>query len=180
MSMKQDQISTAAQLPSVIQAMPPDQLQQLPTPRQSRTLALEVPKEKGDLLTNYRLENADDEVNVSRAMSPCDKNLDAYVGQVIAVVGVVLNMAEFESQDVKGEMIEKVYASLVLDDGTIVGTTGKAVMGQLAYLVKARPGGAFSPPAMFEVRQHKTAPPKQPYYSLRRVALAKAEKKGGK
>lgn len=147
--------------------------------QKSRVLILQVPRQKGDLLTNFSQGNEEDEIEVSRAMSPCDCNLDVYVGKTINVVGVVMNMAEFESQEIKGEMVERVYASLVLDDGTVVGTTGKAVMGQLAYLVGTRHPGKFDPPVTFEVRRHKSPPPKQDYYSLRRVLPAtKALKKG--
>jgi len=133
-------------------------------------MVLVVPKELGDMCTNYDMTVTNDQVAVSRAMAPADARLDAYVGKTIAVVGVVMNMAEFESQESPGELTEKVYASIVLQDGTIIGTTGKAVMGQLAYLIGASKAGAFDPPVEFEVRQHKSTPPKQPYYSLRRVA----------
>lgn len=147
----------------------------------SKVMVLEVPRDKGDMVTNFRMDVEADQVAVSRAMSPADQRLDAYVGKTIRLVGVVLNMAEFESQEVKGEMVEKVYASLVLDDGTIVGTTGKAVMGQLAYLVGAARPGPFDPPVEFEVRRHKSAPPKQDYFSLRRtLPTPKPAEKGGK
>lgn len=145
--------------------------------RRKGVIRLELPKDKGDLLTNFRSEVEADRVEVSRAMSPSDCNLDAYVDKTIKIIGVVINMAEFESQEVKGEMVEKCYASIVLDDGTVIGTTGKAVMGQLAYLVGAGQAGPFDPPVEFEVRRHKSTPPKQPYYSLRRVRVVQAPKK---
>lgn len=150
----------------------------VPDGRAKGKLVLVIPRDKGDLVTNYRPEAEEDQIAVSRAMSPSDARLDVYVGKTIKVVGIVLNMAEFESQEVKGEMVEKVYASIVLEDGTIIGTTGKAVMGQLAYLIGAARPGPFSPPIEFEVRSHKVPPPKQPYYSLRRCLPAKVG--GGK
>ena len=137
--------------------------------QKSKSLALQLPKDKGDLLTNFCGGTEQDEIDASRAMSPCDLRLDSFVGKTITVVGVVMNMAEFESQEVKGEMVERIYASIVLADGTVIGTTGKAVMGQLAYLIGQRPSGRFNPPVEFEVRTHKSPSPKQPYYSLRRV-----------
>ena len=142
-------------------------------------LRLELPKDKGDLVTNFRSEVEEDRVEVSRAMSPSDCNLDDYVDKTIKVIGVVLNMAEFESQEVKGEMVEKVYASIVCEDGTVIGTTGKAVMGQLAYLIGSGQSGPFCPPVEFEVRRHKSTPPKQPYYSLRRVRPTQKQPKQG-
>lgn len=145
----------------------------------SKLMTLQVPREKGDLVTNFRYDHAEDAVSISRAMSPCDNNLDVHVGKAIRIVGVVLNMAEFESQEVKGEMVERVYASIVLDDGSIVGTTGKAVMGQLAFLVGSSAPGPISPPAEYEVRRHKSQPPKQDYYSLRRILPVKVMPKKG-
>lgn len=140
---------------------------------------LQVPRNKGDLLTNFQAGVEADEIQVSRAMSPCDCNLDRYLGKTIAVVGVVMNMTEFESTEVAGEFEDRIYASIILADGTIVGTTGKAVMGQLGYIIGTRLPGPFDPPIEFEVREHKSPPPKRPYYSLRRVAaLPKSTKKG--
>jgi hypothetical protein len=130
---------------------------------------LELPQDKGDLLTNYAPDNPEDQIAVSRAMAPSDANLSHYVGKIIRVAGVVMNMAEFDDLQAAGEVVEKVYASIVLDDGIVIGTTGKAVMGQLAYLIGANPQGEFKPPIPFEVRQHPSKGPKQPYYSLRRV-----------
>jgi hypothetical protein len=146
-----------------------DNLPAVPPPKGKLMFRLEVPESKGDLVTNYRPDVEADRVEVSRCMSPSDCRLDVHVGKTIRVVGVLLNMAEFESQDVKGEMMEKVYASIALEDGTIIGTTGKAVMGQLAFLIGASKPGPFDPPVEFEVRRHKSQPPKQDYYSLRRV-----------
>jgi hypothetical protein len=145
-----------------------------------KVMRLELPAEKGDLLTNYRPDVDADQIDVSRAMAPCDCNMDVYVGKTIRVSGIVMNMAEFESQEVKGEIVEKVYASIVLDDGTVIGTSGKAVMGQLAYLIGTAKNGPFVPPVEFEVRTHKVSPPKKPYYSIRRVKPAQGESRKGK
>lgn len=165
-----------SKMPQVVETMPlhsppsqpSQQLVAVPVAPAKGKLVLVIPRDKGDLVTNYRPDAEEDQIAVSRAMSPSDARLDVYVGKTIKVVGIVLNMAEFESQEVKGEMVDKVYASIVLEDGTIIGTTGKAVMGQLAYLIGAAKPGPFSPPVEFEVRSHKVPPPKQPYYSLRR------------
>lgn len=168
-------------LPITSSMVPANQTQNQPLAVSSggKMLRLELPQNKGDLLTNYRQHHPDDQVDVSRAMSPCDCNLDQYIGKTIAVVGVVLNMAEFQADDGSGELVERVYASIVLDDGKVVGTSGKAVMGQLAYLVRCNPDGPISPPAVFEVRQHPVEKPKKPYYSLRRVrGVDKADGKG--
>lgn len=143
-----------------------------------RKITLVVPKEKGDIISNFNPYDDADAVELSRAMSPSDASLEPYVGKTISVVGVVLNMAEFESDQVKGEMIERVYASIVLADGTVVGTTGKAVMGQLAFLIGSKPSGKFDPPVEYEVRSHDMPKPKKPYFSLRRVLPPGA--KGGK
>lgn len=142
-------------------------------------LRLEMPAVKGDLLTNFRPHEEADQIAVSRAMSPADHTLAEYIGQKIRIVGVVINMAEFESQEIKGEYVEKPYASIVLDDGKVIGTTGKACMGQLSYFVGCNKNGPADPPWEYEVRTHKVAPPKQPYYSLRRVLPADFAKKKG-
>lgn len=147
--------------------------------RRNRTMALVMPREKGDLVTNFQPGSEDDEIDLSRAMSPVDEGLLPHVGKIISVVGVVMIMTEFESDKIPGEMIERNYASLVLADDTIIGTTGVVVMKELAALLMMRSPGRFDPPVCFEVRQIPSAPPKQPYFSLRRVkAQAKATKKG--
>jgi hypothetical protein len=146
----------------------------------SRVMVLQLPKAKDQLVSNFRFDDPSDAIEISRAMSPCDCNLDVYVGKLISVVGVLLNMAEFEADDGSGEMRDKVYASIVLDDDTIVGTSGKAVMGQLAHLIGSVKPGRIDPPVVFEVRSHDMPKPKQPYYSLRRARqFGDGRKKGG-
>jgi hypothetical protein len=176
-SQQQEKVTTA--LAAVEPLNSPANLPATTQPRGKLVFRLQLPQDKGDLVTNYRPDVEDDRVEVSRAMSPCDNNLDVHVGKTIRVVGVLLNMAEFESQEVKGETTEKVYASIVLEDGTIIGTTGKAVMGQLCFLIGASAPGPFNPPVEFEVRSHKVAPPKKPYYSLRRVRPSQRQGKKG-
>lgn len=161
------------------QENPDGSIQMVPYQRKG-VIRLELPKDKGDLVTNFRAEVEADRVEVSRAMAPADCKMDIYVGKTIKIVGVVINMAEFERMDGSGEIDEKPYASIVLEDGTVIGTTGKALMGQLAYMVGAGQQGPFSPPLEFEVRRHKSTPPKQDYYSMRRVRDKQiAPKKGG-
>src|SRR5215471_17368476 len=169
-----------SQTQNPLQVNPPDPQANLPTVASggggARLIKLQLPTERGDLLTNLSTGKEADEIALSRAMAKCDTTLQPYIGKVIRIAGVVMNMAEFESQEVRGEYTEKVYASIVLDDGTVIGTTGKAVMGQLAYLIGSKPSGSFNPPVEFEVRQHPSPPPKQPYYSIRRVGSTNLSK----
>lgn len=155
----------------------PSQSAAVPEKPRLGLMTLQLPESKTDLVSNYRFGNPEDEVAISRAMAPCDATLQPYVGKTINVVGVVLNMATFDVPDSPGETIDKVYASIVLEDGTIVGTSGKAVMGQLAFLCGSAKGGPIGPPAEFEVRSHKSKHP-TPYYSLRRVLRVGGAGKG--
>jgi hypothetical protein len=143
-------------------------------------LRLEMPQQMGDLISNFRPDVEADQISVSRAMAPSDKTLEDYVGKTIKVIGVVINMAAFENREGSGEVVEKPYASIVTDDGSVVGTTGKACMGQLSYFVGCNKNGPADPPWEYEVRSHPMPKPKQPYYSLRRVLPADfGKKKGG-
>jgi hypothetical protein len=144
---------------------------------------LVLPQNSSDLVTNLDPGLEDDEIAISRCLAPCDCNLDKYVGKTIGVVAVVINMGSFEKDNSPGELEDKAYFSMLLDDDTVVGGAGKVVVKQLGFAVGAGRGGRFNPVKFYEVREHPMPKPKQPYYSLRRVnppKAAQAGKGGGK
>src|SRR5580704_406322 len=118
---------------------PPDQttpLAAVAADRKSQLVTLERPLDRGQYVSNYRPDVPDEMIAFSRAIAPSDARLDVYVGKVIAVKGVVINMAEFERSDGSGEVDEKPYMSIVLADDTVIGTTGKACVDQLLLLIR--------------------------------------------
>lgn len=141
------------------------ELSQLPTPYSQpalpattakTNLAATTPTQRGELVTNLRADDEGERVLVSRLMSPVDDRLMAYVGKTIEVSAVVMSLTEFESLSSPGEMVDKVYATIQLADGKIIGTTSNAVITQLAFLVGSNKRGAWEPPVKLEVRSHQS------------------------
>lgn len=141
-----------------------------------------IPTEKGEMMSNLRPDDERERVMFGRAMAPSDGDLSAYLNQTIEVVGVVLDYREFESMSVQGETEEKPAASMILSNGTVIGTAARAVVPYLAFLIGARGRGEWNPPVMLEVRQHQSKRGPKKYYSLREAMPAQAGggKKGGK
>jgi hypothetical protein len=147
----------------------------------SRAKQLNLPMRAGEYVTNLRDDNERERILIERSMCPTDQTLDMYVGKIIAISAVLVNIGEFINEQT-GELEEKLRATITLADGATIGTTGKALMGIFSYMVGHASNGEFSPPLEYEVGQHKSVPPKRPYFTLRRVlpALPGARKGGGK
>jgi hypothetical protein len=141
-----------------------------------------IPTEMGEMVTNLRPDVPSERQHVGRALAPSDGDLKAFVNQTVDVIGVVMNMAEMESMAVKGEMVQKPYAQVILADGKMLGTTSGAIVTYLAFLIGAMPPGLWEPAIRLEIRAHQSKGGKT-YYSARQaleVPAAQAAKKGGK
>jgi hypothetical protein len=148
-------------------------------PKPKRIRSLDLPTEIGDFITNYDDDSEEGQIALSRASNPADIDLKPYIGKTIKVVGAVLKCIELEDMQKPGELKKVVYASIVLDTGEIIGTASKIPVDQLSHFIRQRTGRTDLPPAEYEVRTHKSKPPKQPYFSLRRVLPPKTEKTTG-
>lgn len=145
-----------------------------------RVKSQSLPRALGEFITTYSDEDEQGQVALSRAMCPADSRLDNYVGKTIRVAGAVLKMVELDDLKNPGQTVQRVYCSIVLDNGEVIGTCSPIPVDQMASLIRQREGKTGLAPAEYEVTQHPSKPPKQPYFSMRRVAAGtQAAKKGG-
>lgn len=150
-------------------SIPAEQLRVAAEGAPKRIKSLNLPCELGEYITSYSDDSEEDQVALSRAMCPTDSTLEPYVGKSIRVAGAMLRMVELDDLNNPGERVQRIYCAMVLDDGLVIGTCSRIPIDQMAHLIRQREGKRGMPPAEYEVKKHPSKPPKQPYYSLRRI-----------
>lgn len=116
--------------------------------------------------TSIDCTNEAGQVLLSKCMSTADLKTRSAVGQTLAVVGYVAHVAEVTSED--GEVLRKIRAIILLDDGRTLSTMSKPCLRVIGRIAKMRGPGPWTPPAYVTVSEHPLAAGKS-YCDMRQI-----------